>query len=149
LVWIILLLSKKTKKPVTNQNKKSNQSEKIWKEYTATLVKWKLAYELWQKVGKEAMIMYIKALETLGPDMKLPKNMPELWEKAWMESGVDQIKQFGNEWQNMLKASGLESIIQFNKEWEKFWTKPGFDPSKSYLEALKQFTETWQNMWKK
>jgi len=143
------LLSKKTKKPVTNQNKKSNQSEKIWKEYTATLVKWKLAYELWQKAGKEAMIMYIKALETLGPDMKLPKNMPELWEKAWMESGVDQIKQFGNEWQNMLKASGLESIIQFNKEWEKFWTEPGFDPSKSYLEALKQFTETWQNMWKK
>jgi len=49
----------------------------------------------------------------------------------------------------MLKASGLESIIQFNKEWEKFWTKPGFDPSKSYMEALKQFTETWQNMWKK
>lgn len=57
------------------------------------------------------MIMYIKALETLGPDMKLPKNMPG--------------------------------------SWEKFWTKPGFDPSKSYLEALKQFTETWQNMWKK
>jgi hypothetical protein len=57
------------------------------------------------------MTMYIKALETLGPDMKLPKNMSELWEKAW--------------------------------------TKPGFDPSKSYLEALKQFTETWQNMWKK
>ena len=32
---------------------------------------------------------------------------------------------------------------------EKVWTKPGFDPSKSYMEALKQFTETWQSMWKK
>lgn len=142
-------MSKKPKELVSNQNKKFKQSENIWKEYTAALVKWKLAYELWQKAGKEAMIMYTKALETLGPDMELPKNMSKSWEKAWMESGVDQIKQFGNELQNMLKASGLESIIQFNKEWENFWTKPGFDPSKSYMEALKQFTETWQNMWNK
>ncbi len=142
-------MSKKTKKLVRNKNKKYNQSEKVWKEYTATLVKWKLAYELWQKAGKEAMIMYAKALETLGSDLELPKNMSKTWEKDWMETGVDQIKKFGTEWQNMLKASGLESIIQFNKEWKKFWTEPGFDPSKSYMDALKQYTETWQKMWNK
>jgi len=142
-------MSKKTKKLIRNKNKKSNQSEKVWKEYTATLVKWKLAYELWQKAGKEAMIMYTKALETLGSDLELPKNMSKTWEKDWMETGVDQIKKFGTEWQNMLKASGLESIIQFNKEWKKFWTEPGLDPSKSYMDALKQYTETWQKMWNK
>ena len=142
-------MEKKTKKVVSSQNTKTKQTEKIWKEYTSALVKWKLAYELWHKAGRDAMIMYTKALETLGPNLELPKNMSKTWEKSWMESGVEQIKQFGNEWQNMLKASGLESIIQFNKEWEQFWQNPGLDPSKSYMEALKQFTEAWQSMWKK
>jgi len=142
-------MSQKKKKLATNKNKKSNQSEKVWKEYTATLVKWKLAYELWQKAGKEAIIMYTKALETLGPNVKLPKQMSKTWEKAWMESGVEQIDQFGKEWKNMLKASGLESLIKFNRDWEKFWKSPGFDASKTYAEALKQYAETWQSMWTK
>jgi len=88
-------------------------------------------------------------MQSLGPKVELPKQMSETWERAWMESGVDKIEEFGKEWQNMLKASGLESLVKFNKDWKKFWGSPGFDPSKTYTEALKQYTETWQSMWKK
>ncbi len=142
-------MSKKQKKLVTKTKKKSVYSEAAWKEYTAALVKWKLAYELWQKAGKEAMIKYMHVMNGIGPKGELPKQMSKSWEKSWMESGVEQIDQFGKEWQNMLKASGLESLFKVNKEWDKFWKTPGFDPSKTYAEALKQYTETWQSMWKK
>ncbi len=142
-------MSKKGKKLETNTKKKSVNSETDWKDYTAALVKWKLAYELWQKAGKEALIKYMHIMNGLGPKGELPKQMSKTWEKAWMESGVEQIEEFGKEWQNMLKASGLESLFKFNKDWEKFWKSPGFDPSKTYAEALKQYTETWQSMWKK
>jgi len=142
-------VSKKQKKLATKTKKKSVYSETAWKEYTAALVKWKLAYELWQKAGKEAMIKYMHVINGIGPKGELPKQMSKIEGKAWMESGVEQIDQFGKEWQNMLKASGLESLFQVNKEWDKFWKSPGFDPSKNYAEALKQYTETWQNMWKK
>ena len=142
-------MSKKQKKLATKTKKKSVYSETAWKEYTAALVKWKLAYELWQKAGKEAMIKYMHVMNGIGPKGELPKQMSKIGEKAWMESGVEQIDQFGKEWQNMLKASGLESLFQVNKEWDKFWKSPGFDPSKNYAEALKQYTETWKNIWKK
>jgi len=142
-------MSKKGKNLSTNTKERSVEAETIWRDYTATLVKWKLAYELWQKAGKEAVIKYMDVMQSLGPKVKLPKQMSKTWEKAFMESGVEQIEQFGKEWQNMLKASGLESLDKFNKDWEKFWGSPGFDPSKSYAEALKQYTETWQSMWKK
>ncbi len=141
-------MSKKEKKFETNTKKKSVNSETDWKDYTASLVKWKLAYELWQKAGKEALIKYMHVMNGLGPKGELPKQMSKTWEKAWMESGVEQIEEFGKEWQNMLKASGLESLVKF-REWDKFWKSPGFDPSKTYAEALKQYTETWQSMWKK
>jgi len=143
------MMSKKGKNLSTNTKERSVEAETIWRDYTATLVKWKLAYELWQKAGKEAVIKYMDVMQSLGPKVKLPKQMSKTWEKAFMESGVEQIEQFGKEWQNMLKASGLESLDKFNKDWEKFWGSPGFDPSKSYAEALKQYTETWQSMWKK
>ena len=142
-------MSKKGKKLETNTKKKSVNSETDWKNYTASLVKWKLAYELWQKAGKEALIKYMHVMNGLGPKGELPKQMSKTWEKAWMESGVEQIEEFGKEWQNMLKASGLESLFKFNKDWERFWKSPGFDQSKTYAEALKQYTETWQSMWKK
>jgi len=142
-------VSKKRKKLATNTKKKSVNSETDWKEYTASLVKWKLAYELWQKAGKEALVKYLHVMNGLGPKGELPKQMSKTWEKEWMESGMEQIDQFGKEWQNMLRASGLESLFKLNKEWDKFWKSPGFDPSKNYAEALKQYTETWQNMWKK
>ena len=142
-------MSKKGKKLETNTKKKSVNSETDWKDYTASLVKWKLAYELWQKAGKEALIKYMHVMNGLGPKGELPKQMSKTREKAWMESGVEQIEEFGKEWQNMLKASGLESLFKFNKDWERFWKSPGFDPSKTYAEALKQYTETWQSMWKK
>ena len=142
-------MSKKQKKLATKTKKKSVNSEAAWMEYTAALVKWKLAYELWQKAGKEAMIKYMHVMNGVGPKGELPKQMSKSWEKSWMESGVEQIDQFGKEWQNMLKASGLESLFKVNKEWDKFWKSPGFDPSKTYAEALKQYTETWQSMWKK
>ncbi len=141
-------MSKKGKKLETNTKKKSVNSETDWKDYTASLVKWKLAYELWQKAGKEALIKYMHVMNGLGPKGELPKQMSKTWEKAWMESGVEQIEEFGKEWQNMLKASGLESLVKL-REWDKFWKSPGFDPSKTYAEALKQYTETWQSMWKK
>ncbi len=141
-------MSKKEKKFETNTKKKSVNSETDWKDYTASLVKWKLAYELWQKAGKEALIKYMHVMNGLGPKGELPKQMSKTWEKAWMESGVEQIEEFGKEWQNMLKASGLESLVKL-REWDKFWKSPGFDPSKTYAEALKQYTETWQSMWKK
>ena len=140
---------KRRKKPTTFSKKKPTSLETSWKDYTASLVKWKLAYELWQKAGKEALIKYMHVMQSLGPKGELPKQLSKSWEKAWMETGVDQIEQFGKEWQNMLKASGLESLVQFNKDWQKFWNNPGFDPSKTYAEALKQYTQTWQNMWKK
>jgi len=141
-------MSKKEKKFETNTKKKSVNYETDWKDYTASLVKWKLAYELWQKAGKEALIKYMHVMNGLGPKGELPKQMSKTWEKAWMESGVEQIEEFGKEWQNMLKASGLESLVKL-REWDKFWKSPGFDPSKTYAEALKQYTETWQSMWKK
>jgi len=142
-------MNKKGKNLPTNTKIKSVDAETGWKDYTAALVKWKLAYELWQKAGKEALIKYMNVMQSLGPKVELPKQMSKNWEKAWMESGVEQIEQFGKEWQNMLKASGLESLVKFNKDWKKFWGSPGFDPSKTYAEALKQYTETWQSMWKK
>ena len=144
-----VVMSKKGKKLVTNTKKKSVNSETDWKDYTASLVKCKLAYELWQKAGKEALIKYMHVMNGIGPKGELPKQMSKTWEKAWMESGVEQIQQFGKEWQNMLKASGLETLVAFNKDWERFWRTPGFDPSRTYTEALKQYTETWQSMWHK
>ncbi len=143
------MMSKNRKNLSTNTKIKSVDAETVWKNYTAILVKWKLAYELWQKAGKEAMMNYMHVMESLGPKVELPKQMSKTWERSWMESGVDKIEEFGKEWQNMLKASGLESLVKFNKDWKKFWGSPGFDPSKTYAEALKQYTETWQSMWKK
>jgi hypothetical protein len=143
------MMSNKGKNITKNKKKKSVDVETVWKDYTAALVKWKLAYELWQKAGKEALINYMHVIQSLGPKIELPKQMSKTWEKALMESGVEQIEQFGKEWQNMVRASGLESLVKFNKDWEKFWKSPGFDASKTYAEALKQYTETWQSMWKK
>ena len=134
------MMSKNRKNLSTNTKEGSVEAETIWRDYTATLVKWKLAYELWQKAGKEAVIKYMDVMQSLGPKVKLPKQMSKTWEKAFMESGVEQIEQFGKEWQNMLKASGLESLVKFNKDWERFWRTPGFDPSRTYAEALKQYT---------
>lgn len=142
-------MSKKRKKLATTTKKKSVNSETAWKEYTAALVKWKLAYELWEKAGKEAIVKYMHVINGVGPKVELPKQMGKTWEKEWMESGMKQIDEFGKEWHNMVKASGLESLFRLNPEWDKFWKSPGFDPSKNYAEALKQYTQTWQNMWKK
>ncbi len=142
-------MKKKRKKSNTNSKKKYAFSETAWKDYTAALVKWKLAYELWQKAGKEALVKYMHVMQSLGPKPELTKQLSNTWDEEWMESGIKQIQEFGKEWQNMLKASGLESIVKFSKDWEKFWDTPGFDSSKTYVEAMKQYTETWQNMWKK
>jgi hypothetical protein len=142
-------VSKKRTKLAKKPKKKFVSSETEWKEYTAALVKWKLAYELWQKAGKEALIKYMHVMNGLGPKGELPKQMSKTWENEWMESGIQQIDQFAKEWQNMLKASGLESLFKINKEWDKFWKSPGFDPSKTYAEAMQQYTEKWQNLWKK
>jgi len=56
------------------------------------------------------MSMYIKALETLGPDMKLPKNI-ELCGKAWTEPGFDPSKSY------------LEALKQFTETWQNMWKK--------------------------
>ena len=121
----------------------------VWKEYTAALVRWKLAFEVWQKAGSEAMMRYNKALQSLGSGTELPQRMGKTWEETWKKDGEKELKRFANEWQNMLKESGIQSIHKFNKDWGKFWSTPGMDPSKTYLEAMRQFIETWQNMWKK
>ena len=140
-------MANKKKTPVAS--KKITEVEEFWKEYTAALVKWKLAYEMWYKAGSEAIKKYNFAIEkTIGPE-QFSKTLGENWEKAWMKSGLEQIKKFGDEWQHMQKASGLEVIHKFNEDWQKFWTKPDLDPSSTYFEAIKQFSKTWQDMWKK
>ena len=137
------------KKKTTALNKKSTELEQFWREYSAALVRWKLAYEVWHKAGSEAIQKYNLAIEnTIGPE-NFSKTLGQNWEKAWMESGLEQIKKFGDEWQHMLKASGLESIHKFNEDWQKFWTKPGLDPSATYFESIKQFSKVWQDLWKK
>jgi hypothetical protein len=129
--------------------KKSTEIEQYWREYSAALVRWKLAYEVWHKAGSEAIEKYNLAVQnTIGPE-NFSKTLAENWKKAWMETGLERIEKFGDEWQHMLKASGLESIHKYNEEWQKFWTKPGLDPSKNYFEAMKQFSKSWQDMWKK
>jgi len=80
-------VSKNRKNLSTNTKKKSVDAETVWKDFSATLVKWKLAYELWQKAGKEAMSKYMHVMQSLGPKVELPKQMSKNWEKAWMESG--------------------------------------------------------------
>ncbi|MGI0076717.1 MAG: hypothetical protein ACREAU_04840 [Nitrosopumilaceae archaeon] len=137
------------KKKTPALSKKSTEIEQYWREYSAALVRWKLAYEVWHKAGSEAIKKYNFAIEnTIGPE-NFSKTLGQNWEKAWMESGLEQIKKFGDEWQHMLKASGLESIHKFNEDWQKFWTKPGLDPSATYFESIKQFSKVWQDMWKK
>ncbi len=140
-------MTKKQKIPVSS--KKPTETEQYWKDYTAALVRWKMAYEIWYRTGTEALKKYNFAIKkTVGPE-QFPEVLSQNWEKAWMESGLQQIKKFGDEWQHMLKASGLESINRFNEDWKKFWAQPGLDPSITYVEAFKQFSKTWQDMWKK
>jgi uncharacterized FAD-dependent dehydrogenase len=95
-------VSKKGEKLATNTKKKSVNSETAWKEYTAALVKWKLAYELWQKAGKEAMIKYMHVMNGIGPKGELPKQMSKTWfdpSKTYAEA----LKQYTETWQSMWK----------------------------------------------
>ncbi len=120
-----------------------------WKDYTAALVRWKLAFDLWEQAGNEAFVKYNQALQTFGTNAELPQRLGKEWKEKWMNAGSVEIKRFGKEWQNMLKESGLRSILKYDKDWEKFWNTSWIDSSKNYLEVMRQFTETWQNMWKK
>jgi len=125
----------------------ADESSDAWKIYVGSLAKWKLAFELWQKAGIEAMMNYNKAIASGKIDKELSQQMSDVMKTSWMESGMEQISQFQKEWQNMVKASGLESLKYYDDKWAKFWSS--MEPATSYSEALKQFTETWQNMWKK
>ena len=120
-----------------------------WKDYTAALLRWKLAFDLWQQAGHEAFVKYNQALQTFGTNAELPQTLAKEWKEKWMNAGNMEIKRFGKEWQNMLKESGLQSILKYDKDWEKFWNTSWIDSSKNYLEVMRHFTETWQNMWKK
>ena len=134
----------------TNKTTKKNlKATDSWKEYTAALVRWKLAFDLWRQAGNDAFVKYNQALQTLGSNVKLPQMLAKEWKEQWMNAGETEIKRFGKEWQNMLKESGLQSILKFDKDWEKFWNTTWTDPSKKYLEVMREFTETWQKMWKK
>jgi len=128
-------------------DKQSSESSDAWKIYVGSLAKWKLAFELWQKAGMEAMMNYNKAVASGKLNKELPKQMSDMMKASWMESGMEQISQFQREWQNMIKASGLESMHYFDDKWAKYWSS--MEPATTYTQALKQFTETWQNMWKK
>ena len=128
-------------------NNPYDQEEDAWKTYAASLAKWKLAFELWQKAGIESMMNYNKAISFGKISKEFPQQMTKVMKESWMESGMQQISQFQKEWQNMVKASGLESLKYFDDRWTKFWSS--MEPSTTYADALKQFTETWQNMWKK
>ena len=125
----------------------ADESSDAWKIYVGSLTKWKLAFELWQKAGIEAMMNYNKAIASGKIDKKLSQQMTDVMKTSWMEAGMEQISQFQKEWQNMVKASGLESLKYYDDKWARFWSS--MEPATSYSEALKQFTETWQNMWKK
>ena len=125
----------------------ADESSDAWKIYVGSLAKWKLAFELWQKAGIEAMMNYNKAIASGKIDKELSQQMSDVMKTSWMESGMEQISQFQKEWQNMVKASGLESLKYYDDKWAKFWSS--MEPATTYSEALKQFTETWQNMWKK
>ncbi len=128
-------------------NNPIEQSADAWKVYVGSLTKWKLAFELWQKAGVEAMMNYNKAIASGKINKELPKQMSDVMKTSWMEEGMNQISHFQKEWQNMIKASGLESLRYFDNKWIKFWSS--MEPATTYNEALKQFTETWQSMWKK
>jgi len=128
-------------------NNQIDEATDAWKTYAASLAKWKLAFELWQKAGIESMMNYNKAVAVGKISKEYPFQMTKVMKDSWMESGMEQISQFQKEWQNMVKASGLESMKYFDNEWSKFWSS--MEPSTSYSEALKQFTKTWQSMWKK
>ncbi len=134
----------------TNKTTKKNlKATDSWKEYTAALVRWKLAFDLWRQPCNEAFVTYNQALQTQRSNAKQPQMLAKEWKEKWMNAGNVEIKKFGKEWQNMLKETGLQSILKFDKDWEKFWNTTWTDPSKNYLEVMRQFTETWQNMWKK
>ncbi|NOQ44641.1 MAG: hypothetical protein GQ471_03165 [Nitrosopumilus sp.] len=128
-------------------DKQTDDSSDAWKIYVGSLTKWKLAFELWQKAGMEAMMNYNKAVASGKINNGLSQQMSDVMKTSWMESGMEQISQFQKEWQNMVKGSGLESLKYFDGNWAKFWIS--MEPATSYNDALKQFTETWQNMWKK
>ncbi len=129
--------------------KKNQKTIDPWKDYTAALVRWKLAFDLWQRAGNEAFVKYNQALQTLGTNAELPQRLAKEWKEKWMKAGEMEIKRFGKEWQNMLKESGIQSILKFDKDWENFWGTTWLDPSKTYLEAMRQFIQTWESMWKK
>ena len=128
-------------------NNLNEGSRDAWKTYVGSLTKWKLAFELWQKAGIEAMMNYNQAITSGKINKDLSQQMSEGLKTSWMESGMEQISQFQKEWQNMVKASGLESLRYFDDKWAKYWSS--MEPATTYGDALKQFTETWQNMWKK
>ncbi|HUU47245.1 MAG TPA: hypothetical protein VMW55_00520 [Nitrosopumilaceae archaeon] len=128
-------------------NNPTEESGDSWKIYVGSLTKWKLAFELWQKAGIEAMMNYNKAMTSGKINKELSQQMSDVMKKSWMESGVQQISQFQKEWQNMVKASGLESLRYFDDKWATFWSS--MEPATTYADAIKQFTETWQNIWKK
>ena len=124
----------------------NDESTDAWKTYAASLAKWKLAFELWQKAGIESMMNYNKAMASGKVSKNFPLQMSKAMKESWMQTGMEQISQFQKEWQNMVRASGLESMKFYDEKWSKFWSS--MEPSTTYSEALKQFTDTWQNMWK-
>ncbi len=132
-----------------NADEKNQKTIDPWKEYTAALVRWKLAFELWQQAGNEAFVKYNHALQTPGTNAELPQKLAKEWKEKWMKAGEVEIKRFGKEWQNMLKESGIQSILKFDKDWEKFWGTTWLYPSKTYLDAMRKFIQTWESMWKK
>ena len=112
----------------------TDQSSDAWKIYVGSLTKWKLAFELWQKAGIEAMMNYNKAIASGKINKDLTQQMSDVMKTSWMESGMEQISQFQKEWQNMVKASGLESLKYFDNKWAKFWSS--MEPATTYNDAL-------------
>ena len=75
-------------------NNPTEESGDSWKIYVGSLTKWKLAFELWQKAGIEAMMNYNKAMTSGKINKELSQQMSDVMKKSWIESGVQQISQF-------------------------------------------------------
>jgi len=81
-------MKKKSSKKKSSKKKPQKKTQTDpWKAYSASLEKWRTAYESWQKAGNEAFEKYNVALKSgINPSKNYLDGMKEFnenWQKIW------------------------------------------------------------------
>jgi len=80
---------------------KSNDWDRLWKEYSQALEKWQEVFLSMQKASSEMQKKYNEAME-----------------KAAGESSQDTMKEFGENWQKAMNDYSVGSFKELSENWQ-------------------------------